>query len=297
MRGWSRLLLEALVCWLLAASGAQAVESIARAQELLDSGDAAAAVSLLDRLLAARSDDAQALLLRSTGHFLLGDRKSGEKDLERALKLDPGMRQGWLNLAGVRIAEERYDEAERALREAQRLDPQAADNELNLGVVALLQGRLEEASASFDAYLRRSAGAAEAYYQVASNYAVAGYAGLAIEHLETGIARDERVRLRARTDPHFAPLEDDPRLVRLLEHDGYAPPPGSYGETRVFSVAYDGQRGTLLGAVIDALGIEGFAFDARVEVSSAWALIWGEMRIKVYNDEKGRINSRVAPER
>jgi len=255
--------------------------ALARAQELIDAGRPEEATALLRPLCEARPPDAQALLLRSTALIMAGDVEAGRRDLDHALELDPDLRQGWLNRAAVELADQRYDPALAALRRAQELDPAAADNDLNLGAVLVLAGDLPSASQHFGRYVAANPGSAEALYLVATNYGLAGYHALALEHLRQAVALDERMRLRARTDAIFSELAATGAFAALLETDAYAPPPGAYRARRAYPVPYDAEDGRLLGAVIDGLRTAGIPFDPLVEVASSWALLWGELRVKV----------------
>jgi tetratricopeptide (TPR) repeat protein len=278
-------------------AAAQLSDPLAEAQELLDADRPEAAVALLDGVLQKAPKNAQALLLRSTARFALGALEQGEKDLDRALELDPALRQGWLNLAALRIAEERYADAREALIEARELDPNALDNDLNLGVVDLLRGELESAGRSFERYVERSGESADAYYVVASNYAMSGYAALALRHLEQAVEIDERTRVRARTDPNFGTLTDDLRFQKVLNTDPFVPPPGSYSAGRRYEAAYAGGEGPLLGAVIDAMRRGRLTFSPRIEVTPNWALIFGELRVKVTEaDGKGLVEITAPPD-
>ena len=266
----------------LAVPAAAAEGGPAAAGELIEAGRPEAAVELLDRWLAANPEDADALLLRSTARFVLGEMEAGQADLTRALEIDPALRQGWLNQAALALAGDDHEAALEAFRRAEQLDPAAADNSLNIGAVLLLQGRLDEASRRFESYLAASAGVAEASYLVATNYAMAGYVGLSLGHLRRAIALDERSRLRARNDPNFSGLAANAQFQQLLVVDGYQPPPGSHRAARRFEAAYGGgPEGPLLRAVLDALQISGKPYDPRIELTPDWALIWSDMRIKV----------------
>lgn len=269
-------------------AAAQGPEVAAQAQELLDAGRAQEALTLLEGAVGAKTGDARLLLLRSTARIMVGQVEPGRRDLERALELDPDLRQGWMNRAALDIADERYDDALAALSRAEELDPGAPDNDLNLGAVHLLKGDLAVASDRFQRYLSASEGAAESYYLVASNYAVAGYAALAVEHLRLAFDADERTRLRARTDPTFQSMATNPSFQKLLNSAPHPPPPGAYSELRRFpDDAYEGGEGPLLGAVLDTLQLTGQRFDSRVEVTPAWAVIWGDIRIVVRDTPGG----------
>ena len=272
--------------------------TLAEAQELLEADRPEEAESRLDRYLKQRPKSAEALLLRSTARIMLGDLEAGRADLERSLDLDPDQRQGWLNLGALHVAAQRYGEALDAFDRAERLRPGAPENDLNIGAVLLLKGELEPASERFAAYLGSRAGkSAEGYYLVATNYAMAGYAALAVQHLKRAIELEERIRLEVRTDPNFSELRRRPELQRLLVTDPWRPPAGAYAAARTFDTPYEGGQGRLLRAVLDTLQLSSLPFDSRVEVTDGWALIWGDLRIKVtHGDEEGRGKVEVTAE-
>lgn len=287
----SSVLLSLSVSPLLAATG-----GVEDAEALLESGRPAEAVERLDAILDDRDPDAEGLLLRSTAHFMLGDSEAGKRDLDAAIAADPGLRQAWLNRAAVAMAEERYADALDDLRKARDLDPDASDNDLNIGAANLLLGDLQKAAANFQRYLADNPSSGQAHYLVASNYAMAGYAALALRHLERAVALDERVRRRARTDPNFSDLAADPRYQRILDTDSYRPPPGARVAARRFDATYDGGRGPLLTATLDALQFLGEPYEQAVEVTPAWAVIWGDYRIEIRDgSEVGGVVELTAP--
>jgi tetratricopeptide (TPR) repeat protein len=271
--------------WLLAAGAAahgQGAEepTLQRAAALIEEGDAAAALELLDPYLRRRDKSAPGFLLRSTARFIEGDREGGAADLERAVRLDPDLRQAWLNLGALRLSDADHAGALEAFERARDLDPSAPDNGLNLGTALLLMGRVEEASELFRGYLRGGAQPGPAALVVAKNYALAGYQALAIESLRAAIVADEKLRLQARIDPAFDPLRASAPFRELLELDLHQLAPGAYMERQLFDVAYE-PNGRALGAVLDALRALGIAYDVRVEVTPSWSLVWSEMRIEV----------------
>lgn len=256
-------------------------EQVARAEALLDEENPSAALEILDQVLRKEDGVGRPYLLRSTARFMLGDLEAGSEDLDRALELDPSLRQGWLNLGALRLSQERWEDALTAWQRAEKLDPEASDNDLNIGTALLLLGRLAEAKDRFSSYLEGRGGDAEDLYLVAKNYALAGYQAPALQHLERAIAAEERMRLRARTDPAFSGLADSEAFGRLLSEKRYQPPPGAYVADRTFRQGYDPQGGQLLGAVLEALRSSGIPFEPRVEVTERWAVIWSKARIEV----------------
>ena len=254
--------------------------TLERASALIEEGDAASALGLLDPYLRRHEESASGHLLRSTARFIEGDRDGGTADLERALRLDPGLRQAWLNLGALRLSEDDNQGALEAFERARELDPAASDNGLNLGTVLLLLGRVEEASALFRDFLGSSSERGPAALVVAKNYALSGYQALAVETLRAAIVADEKLRLQARTDPAFDSLRTSAAFRELLEADLHQPAPGTYVERQLFDLPYQ-PSGRALGAVLDALRALGIAYDVRVEVTPSWSLVWSDMRIEV----------------
>lgn len=268
--------------------------TLERAAALIEEGDAAGALALLDPYLRRHDKSAPGFLLRSTGRFIEGDREGGKADLDRALRLDPALRQGWLNLGALRLSEGDHEAALAAFEQARALDPTAVDNGLNLGTTLLLLGRVEEASTLFRDYLDASAEPAAAAFLVAKNYALGGYQALAIESLRAAIVGDEKLRLQARTDPAFDPLRAGGAFRELLEADLYQPPAGAYVDRQLFDLPYQ-PSGRALNAVLDALRALGIAYDIRVEVTPSWSLVWADMRIEVAAASEGTAIELSAP--
>ncbi len=260
---------------------AQPQPTTTAAQTALDEGRVADALRLADAALARDPRDARALLVRSTARCMDGELDRCRADLDRALQLDPTLRQGWLNLSALAIADQRYGDALAALAQAERLDPSAPDNDLNQGAVLLLDGQLAPATEQFRDYLARNPSSADALYLVATNFALSGYAALALQHLERAIALDERSRVRARTDANFEDLAAAPAFQRLMSTDSYLPPPGSVTASREYEIAWSGAGTPLLVATLNALQTQGASLDPRVEVTGDWALLWSDVRIKI----------------
>jgi tetratricopeptide (TPR) repeat protein len=258
-----------------------AAQSVAAASAALDAGDADGALRLLVPVLKKEPRNALALLLRSTAECMLGDLEPCRKDLDQALKLDPSLRQGWLNRSALAIAEERWSDALAALAKAEALDPNAADNAINQGAVHLLSGDLERATAKFRAHLERTPGDANDWYLVASNYASAGYSALAIEHLARAIGLDERSRVRAKADANFAELGGNKAFQQLLATDSWRPPAGTVTAERRFPSRLSGHDAPIVTAVLNVLQLSGAPLDPRIEVTSEWALFWAQYRIKL----------------
>ncbi|MEO7793714.1 MAG: tetratricopeptide repeat protein [Thermoanaerobaculia bacterium] len=256
-------------------------DPLAAVQAAVDGGDTERALHLLGPILKREPKNARALLLRSTARCIGGEIDDCRKDLDQALALDPALRQGWLNRAGLAISEKRYDDALVALAQAEKLDPAASDNAINLGAVYLLQGKLEQASHEFERHLVANSRSAAAYYLVATNFALAGYSALAAQHLGRAIELDERSRVRARGDSNFTDLASSRAFQVLLTSDTFVAPAGSTTASRIYRSPYKGANSPLLVAVMNQLQISGTQMDPTVEVTDDWALLWSDARIKI----------------
>ncbi|REJ79902.1 MAG: hypothetical protein DWQ36_01310 [Acidobacteria bacterium] len=285
----------------LLAASPLAAESLADARARLEAGEPEQALRILDGLAAkSRRPRAEVLLTRSEAHFMLRDPVAGRADLEQALEIDPELRPGWLTLGALEISQRRYAEAIAGFERARELDPEALDNHINLGAAYLLAGDAEKAEGHFRRYLELAPDQLEALLLVAKNHAVADRPQEAIGLLEQAVALDERSRIALRTDPSFESLLDEARFQKLLETDGYEPPPEHFKSFfRLPEEEYEVREGRVLGAVIDALRELGVAFDRRVEVTPGWSLIWGDVRVKVTVGAEGgsRVELSASPER
>jgi tetratricopeptide (TPR) repeat protein len=260
---------------------AAGADAVAAAEKALAAGQPEEAMEMLAPVLKRDGKNARALLARSTANCQMGELADCRKDLDRALAIDPTLRQGWLNRSALAIADKRYDDALAALAEAERLDPAAPDNALNQGAVLLLQGQLEAASARFERHLAAQPRSADAYYLVATNFALAGYSALAVQHLGRAIELDERSRVRARGDANFADMGENRAFAQLLATDSFRIAPGSAIATRVYRTRYRGGASPLLTAVLNTLQLARTPMDPRVEVTDDWALLWADVRIKL----------------
>ena len=263
------------------APAAAPADPIVRAQAAVDAGRSEEALALVEPILKRDKRNARALLVRSSARCLEGDLVACRKDLDAALDADPKLRQGWLNRSALAIADKKYDDALAALAKAEELDPAAPDNGLNQGAVLLLQGKLEEASAQFGRYLGRNGSNGQAWYLVASNYAFSGYAALAVEHLGRGIAVDERLRARARTDPNFVDLASNRAFQDLLAKDTYQPAAGSHAAQKIFRSRYAGADSPIVTATLNAIQISALPLDPLIEVTSDWTILWTAFRVKL----------------
>jgi tetratricopeptide (TPR) repeat protein len=291
---WIAILRMSLFTLVLCASTVAGAQSI---DQLLDAGRVTEALPQIEAALERNPHDAKALLQRSTARFIQGDMAGGRKDLDQALRIDPTLRQAWLNRGALALSDKDYDRALDAFQHAKALEPGALDNGLNLGVVYLMKGDLSTANTEFEAYLESNGQSAGALYLVGTNYAMMGYSGLALGYLRRAIALNERARLRARTDPNWRTLQSNPQFQGLLNTDSYRPPAGAYHVSQTYEAPYNGGNGHILNALLDTMQERKIPFDSRIEVTPLWALIWGQARIKVQavDDEHTRVEITASP--
>lgn len=284
----SRLACFALLGVLLApAARAQTAggDPLAAAQAALDRGRPEEALALVEPILKRDGKNARALLLRSTARCLEGDVERCRADLDKALALDPTLRQGWLNRSALAIADKRWDDALAALATAEQLDPAADDNGLNQGAVRLMKGELEPAVTQFGRYLERNAGDPNAWYLVATNFAFSGYAALAVEHLARAIALDERQRPRARVDANFADLASHRAFQQLLTTDNFTPAAGSLLAEKTLRTRLAGPDSPIVTATLNAVQLGNLPLLGSVEVTEDWVLFWTDFRIKLSREQ------------
>jgi len=118
---------------------------------LLDLGQARAAETLLDGIVAAHPERAVLLALRGRARWTNGDAAGALEDYRRALDLDPELYRAWLGRGVAAFAGGDLDEAEAAFeRAAQAPDAEtAAKAVFNLGHLAYRRGRYEQAADAF----------------------------------------------------------------------------------------------------------------------------------------------------
>jgi tetratricopeptide (TPR) repeat protein len=262
---------------------------LASAQAKLDAGDAAAALPLAERAIKLDGKLARGYLLRGTARLMLGEQERGSQDLDKAIALDPTLRQAFLNRAALAMVERRYPAALADFQRARDLAPDDPDGHLNVGAAELLLGQVDVAARTFERYLAARPGDARAQYLVARNYALAGYAGLAVQSLQQAVALDEKMRAAARMDGTFRVLADNPRFQQVLNTDGWQPPPGALQARRTYAGAgYRAGQGPLLGATLDALRAVREPYEPRLDVGTEWAVVWGAMRVKISDAADGQ---------
>lgn len=278
-------LLLSLLLGLPAAAPALADDAeLSRIESLIDAGDGAQALALLQKTIKGQPSPREQML-RGSARILMGELKTGGSDLEEAVKRDPSLRRGFLNLAALEIAEAKYSSAYEYFKKAQALDPSAPDSYLNLGACLMMMGKSAEAREHFDRYLSLRS-TAEDYYLVAANYALGRANDLVVKTLEQAIARDERMRLRARSDDRFL-MVDTLEYRVLLFTDNYKPPADHYQTAAAFKKTYSQKDDRLLRAGLEAISRAGLRYEQDLEATARWVIVWGDLRMKISNQENG----------
>lgn len=261
-------------------------------QTLIDRGQPEEAIDVLSSLAKLRKkrdqETPRETMLRGTARIMLGELKAGSALLEQALADDPTLREGWLNLGGLEIAEGNYEAALADFRKAYDLAPNRPESHLNLGAVLVLLDRRVEAQEHLDKFLELEGGSADAQFLVAANYALARLEHLAIEHLSKAIQLDETKRMAARQDQRFLALDSMEYRILLLS-DEYVPPPDYHTYAAAFRKRWSQGDPGLLYTLLDALAEQEIPYRGEVESNPRWALVWAQrnVRIKVHNQDNG----------
>ena len=176
----------------------------------------------------------------------LGDLKTAERLLEKAVKLDPGNADGWYNLAQAARDKNQIDRAVRLFRKSLALDPNFIDAAFGLGEALYVQGKGEEALP----WLERACGMAP------NDAEILHVKALCLDHLgKVGDALDAyRQVLRLQPDHVNASLNlaaltaasADPLeaviLIQRLEASAGVPPAGYAVAARVLQFAGEHER-------------------------------------------------------
>ncbi len=122
---------------------------VERARLFLDRGKADDAIEMLDRVIVAWPESADAFFDRASAHQRVGELEAALDDFNRALQLDPeGSRV--LNDRGVLLARlGRFEEAIADFRRLLQLVPGDANGWMNLGLTQHKQDKLDEALAAY----------------------------------------------------------------------------------------------------------------------------------------------------
>lgn len=162
----------------------------------------------------------------------LGDLKTAERLLEKAVKLDPGNADAWYNLGQAARERNLLERAVRLFRKALALDAKFPDAAFGLGEALYVQGKAEEALPWLDQAARLAPEDAEIVHVKALTLDHLGRAGEAIDAYRQVLRLkpdhvNASLNLAALTTSNADPLESVALLDRLEASTGV--PPAGFG--------------------------------------------------------------------
>jgi protein O-GlcNAc transferase len=126
--------------------------------------------TLFRRICDEHAEDAEAWLILSSIHGMLGDLDDAASCCRRVIALRPDHAQARLNLANVYYLQGRLEDAVKEYRHALRIDPNDAAVHNNLGNLLYTLGRSDEAAASFQESIRLNPNNAETHSNLGNVY-------------------------------------------------------------------------------------------------------------------------------
>ncbi len=152
------------------------------------------------------------LLLRNA----VGRREEAEKELQRAISIEPGLWDPHDSLGILYRVAGRLEEAYVAASRAVELAPDLVGPHNNLANLLMAMKRYEEAEEQYRAAIALDQEHAKPYYNLACLYSITGRREEALEHLEAAIRRAPVLRLEAASDDDFKTLRRSARFQELI---------------------------------------------------------------------------------
>ncbi len=159
---------------------------------LAQSGRREEGLALLDRSIVGAMRNAAFLANRARVLADLGRTQDAERDLRKALSIDPSFHAAYTQLGRVLRVLGRFDEATAAFRRALAIEPRGADARVGLGNVLRDRGDRQGALAAYDEALALRPGDATALYNRAALRLDLGESERALEGFREVLARDPR---------------------------------------------------------------------------------------------------------
>lgn len=125
-------------------------KSMEEAERLIEKGENAPAVSLLEDVLEQKPDSAGARLLLGRAHRNMGDDETAGRYYREAAEKNPHYLKALNALAQFLLEKDERDEALRALVQADRISPLMADRKITIGRTYLEKGDQEKARHAFE---------------------------------------------------------------------------------------------------------------------------------------------------
>ena len=159
---------------------APARENLERGRTLLNSGNAADAMTVLSAAVAADPKLHEAYSLMGVAYEMKGLRDRAFESLEKAVKADNDNGEYLNNLGFLHFKNGDYDKAAKYLKRAVKAAPQVQRYWNNLGLVQAQRAKFDDA---YDCFVR-AGGEYEGHMNVANRSQAMGYDKTAIKHLE-----------------------------------------------------------------------------------------------------------------
>lgn len=216
--------------------------------------------------LTSARDPAMLLVEAAVADGQLGELKSAERLLDKALKIDPGNADALYNLGQVARERNQLERAVRLFRKALERDPRYPDAALGLGEALYVQGKAEEALPWLDEAARLAPEDAEAVHVKALVFDHLGRAGEAAEayrqvlRLQPGHV-NASLNLAVLTAHNADPLESL-GLLDGIEASGGVPPEGFALAAQVLHLAGEDDRALVYADKAVAMGLN--TAEARV---------------------------------
>ena len=185
--------------------------------------------------------DALLLVEAAVVNARLGDLKSAERQLEKAIKLEPGNADAWYNLGQAARERNQIERAVRLFRKTLELEAQYRDGAFALGEALYVQGKAEEALPWLDEAARLAPTDAEIVHVKALALDHLGRSGAAIEAYRE-VLRLEPAHVNARLNlAQLTARNADPQesvaLIDAVEASPGVPPAGFAAAAQVLHFA------------------------------------------------------------
>ena len=108
-------------------------------------GDPLTAITMLESVLAESPGDVYSRSILANTYEQVGDSERAMANLQLAIESEPNNEGLWLSVAGIRLMERKFEEAESALVKALEIEPESAQAYLMRGQIAINRGQEAEA--------------------------------------------------------------------------------------------------------------------------------------------------------
>lgn len=163
------------------------VQTLSEGNELLQSGNAAAAVEKYEKALKQNPEDEDIHFNLGIALAKLGKKAEAKKHYEEALRLFPGYSEVHNNLGNLLMSENKLPEAMDHFKEALKSSPGSSSAHNNLGTALAKQGKLKDAALEFAEAIRLQPEYVEAHFNLGNIYQVQGRTPEAIREFNSAL--------------------------------------------------------------------------------------------------------------